>query len=186
MSLNLNLSRENFRQHYKSFWYGQGQRAVTTFGAYSGSAPSNSANTSLLDTILNIGDKGSVVKTLQEKLIKLGFSCGDAGADGDFGQATLNAVKKFQKQMKLGVDGVAGNQTLTALDKALASQSSPEKKTVRITADILNVRSGAGMNYQVVSNVRKGAICTVVEEKDGWGKIVNPAGWISGQYYEDV
>lgn len=173
---------------YKSFWYGQGQRAVTTFGAYtdSGNNASNVQNTNILDTILNIGDSGDAVRSLQEKLIKLGFSCGDAGADGDFGQATLNAVKKFQEKMKLGVDGIAGNQTLTALDKALASQLSSDKKTVRITANILNVRSGAGMGNPIVSSVRKGAICTVVEEKDGWGKIVTPAGWISGQYYEDV
>lgn len=171
---------------YRSFWYGQGQRAVTTFGSYSGNSTTNSQNTSLVNTILDFGDKGQAVKALQEKLIKLGFSCGDAGADGDFGQATLNAVRKFQERMKLGIDGIVGNQTLTALDKALISQNSSDKKSVRITADILNVRSGAGTGNPVVSNVRKGAICTVVEEKDGWGKIVNPAGWISGQYYEDV
>lgn len=171
---------------YRSFWYGQSERSVTTFGAYSSGVDVNSANTSLVDTILNIGDKGSVVKALQEKLIKLGFSCGDAGADGDFGGDTFNAVKKFQESMNLGIDGIAGNQTLTALDKAIASQGSSVKKYVRITANILNVRSGVGMSSQIVSNVRKGAICAVIEEKDGWGKIVSPAGWISGQYYEDV
>lgn len=171
---------------YRSFWYGQSERSVTTFGAYSSGVASNSANTSLVDTILNIGDKGSVVKALQEKLIKLGFSCGDAGADGDFGGDTFNAVKKFQESMNLGADGIAGNQTLTALDKAIASQGSSVKKYVRITANILNVRSGVGMSSPIVSNVRKGAICAVIEEKDGWGKIVSPAGWISGQYYEDV
>lgn len=174
---------------YKSFWYGQGQRAVTTFGTYTGtnvSAP-NVQNTSSVDTILNIGDRGSAVKAMQEKLIKLGFSCGNAGADGDFGQATYNAVKNFQR--KIGgilIDGIAGCQTLTAIDKAIAALSSDKNRSIKITANILNVRSGPGMNYQVVSSVRKGAVCTLVDETAGWGKIKNPSGWISSQYYETV
>lgn len=173
---------------YKSFWYGQGQRSMTTFGTYSSNgSESNHNNTGVLDTILNLGDIGQAVKNLQEKLIKLGFSCGDDGADGNFGQNTYNAVKRFQQSVgSLGVDGIAGNQTLTALDKAVSDFGNGGNKCVRITADILNVRSGPGMNYPVISNVKDGAICTVVEEKTGWGKIKSPSGWISSQYYEVV
>ena len=68
---------------YKSFWYGQSEQPRTTFGVYSGSgsvAP-NVQNTNVLDTILNMGDHGSAVKSLQEKLIRLGYSCGNHGAD---------------------------------------------------------------------------------------------------------
>ena len=174
---------------YKSFWYGQREEGRTTFGTYTeGSSGSNSSNTSVLDTILNIGDCGQVVKTLQEKLIKLGFSCGSAGADGDFGQATYNAVKNFQRAVGgLGIDGIAGIQTLTAIDKAVAALSSGKNSnSVRITANILNVRSGPGMNYPIISNIRKGTICTITESKTGWGKIDSPAGWISSQYYESI
>lgn len=124
---------------------------------------------------------------MQKKLIKLGFSCGGAGADGDFGQATYNAVKNFQR--KIGgilIDGIAGCQTLTAIDKAIAALSYDKNMSIKITANILNVRSGPGMNYQVVSSVRKGAVCTLVDETAGWGKIKNPSGWISSQYYETV
>jgi len=174
---------------YKSFWYGQGQRSVTTFGAYTGSNVSapNVQNTNSVDTILNIGDRGAAVKSMQEKLIELGFSCGDEGADGDFGQATYNAVKNFQR--KIGgilIDGIAGSQTLTAIDKAIAALSHDKNRSIKITANILNVRSGPGMNYQVVSSVRKGAVCTLVDETAGWGKIDRPSGWISSQYYETV
>ena len=34
---------------------------------------------------LAMGDKGDAVKTMQTMLIKLGYSCGKYGADGDFG-----------------------------------------------------------------------------------------------------
>lgn len=187
-------SKDGFFVHidardYKSFWYGQSEQAVTTFGVYSGpgNANPNIQNTNNLNTILNVGDRGSAVKSMQEKLIKLGFYCGDAGADGDFGQATYNAVKNFQKKIGgLVIDGIAGCQTLTAIDKALSALTSSKNGTVKITADILNVRSGPGMGYAVVSNVRKGTIYKLVEETTGWGKIENPSGWISSQYYENV
>lgn len=174
---------------YKSFWYGQSQKSITTFGAYSNSGNSapNVQGTNSLDTILNIGDRGSAVKSMQEKLVKLGFSCGDAGADGDFGQDTYNAVKNFQR--KIGgilIDGIAGSQTLVAIDKALSALSSNGSKSVKITANILNVRSGPSMSHSIVSNVRKDAVCTLIDETAGWGKIESPSGWISSQYYEKI
>ena len=175
---------------YRSFWYGQNEEGRTTFGAYSGNTSvQNRVNTGVLDTILNLGDRGQAVKTMQEKLIKLGISCGSAGADGDFGRATFDAVKMFQKMVGgLGVDGIAGNQTLTALDKAVAALSSGDgsSKYVKITANILNVRSGPGIDHPIISSVRKDAVYALVEEKTGWGKINNPNGWISSQYYEVV
>ena len=75
---------------YKSFWYGQSEQPRTTFGTYTGSGSNshNVQNTNNLDTILNMGDRGAAVKTMQEKLIMLGYSCGNYGADGDFGDDT--------------------------------------------------------------------------------------------------
>ena len=55
--------------------------------------------------------QGADVKTLQAALIAYGFSCGAAGADGDFGGGTETALKKFQTKYGLGADGVAGKGT---------------------------------------------------------------------------
>ena len=112
---------------YKSFWYGQKEQKMTTFGAYTETTINinNSSNTSVLDTILNRGDYGNAVKELQEKLIKLGYSCGKRGADGDFGSATETAVRNFQRNTSgLAVDGIAGYQTLTAIDVAINALNS--------------------------------------------------------------
>lgn len=57
---------------------------------------------------------------------------------------------------------------------------------VRITANTLNVRAGAGTSYKVTTTVKKGGIYTIVEEKDGWGKLKSGAGWISLKYTEKV
>ena len=65
--------------------------------------------------MLRRGMKGADVKTLQAALITYGFSCGVAGADGDFGNATAAALRKFQTKYGLGVDGIAGNATWSKL-----------------------------------------------------------------------
>ena len=65
--------------------------------------------------MLRRGMKGADVKTLQAALITYGFSCGTAGADGDFGSATASALRKFQTKYGLAVDGIAGNATWSKL-----------------------------------------------------------------------
>lgn len=65
--------------------------------------------------MLRRGMKGADVKTLQAALITYGFSCGTAGADGDFGSATYAALRKFQTKYGLDVDGIAGTETWSKL-----------------------------------------------------------------------
>lgn len=61
--------------------------------------------------VLRRGMTGADVKTLQAALIAYGYSCGAAGADGDFGAGTEAALKKFQTRYSLGADGIAGKGT---------------------------------------------------------------------------
>lgn len=76
-------------------------------------------------TILRKGSNGTEVKKLQENLIKLGYDCGSAGADGDFGSGTENAVRKFQKDHNLTADGIVGSATYAALEIALQEINKP-------------------------------------------------------------
>ena len=64
---------------------------------------------------LEKGSKGDAVKALQILLIGHGYSCGKYGVDGDFGDDTLAAVKKFQKAMGMTADGIVGPKTWAAL-----------------------------------------------------------------------
>ena len=57
---------------------------------------------------------------------------------------------------------------------------------VRITANTLNVRSGAGTSYKVTTTVKKNGIYTITAEQNGWGKLKSGAGWISLKYTEKV
>ena len=75
---------------------------------------------------IKLGSKGSDVKKAQQLLIAKGYSCGAAGADGDFGAGTYNAVKKFQVANGLEADGIVGANTWAALLKT--EQPKPETK----------------------------------------------------------
>ena len=67
-------------------------------------------------TTLRQGDVSNSVRAMQEKLIALGYLSGSA--DGNFGPKTYRAVVAFQRANALDADGIAGRQTLAALNSA--------------------------------------------------------------------
>jgi len=91
-------------------------------------------NVPLEKNYFEIGDVGEDIKDFQNKLIKLGYSCGPDGADGEFGPNTLFAVKQFQEEYGLEIDGLVGKDTLAALEEAL------NKKETPVTATIYRIR----------------------------------------------
>lgn len=74
----------------------------------------NDACTLKVDVLCK-GSKGEAVKALQILLIGKGYSCGSYGVDGSFGSATDGAVRRFQQEHNLEVDGSVGPATWTKL-----------------------------------------------------------------------
>ena len=72
-------------------------------------------------TSLKVGSTGAEVRKMQNRLKELGYLKGSA--DGDFGAATESAVKSFQAQNGLAVDGKAGTATLNKLYSANAKKA---------------------------------------------------------------
>lgn len=66
---------------------------------------------------LRQGSSGTEVRYLQENLIGLGFLSDTA--DGSYGPKTVEAVRQFQAEFGLSVDGNAGKATQTALNNAV-------------------------------------------------------------------
>ncbi len=62
---------------------------------------------------LRKGDSGSDVKTVQQRLAELGYFTGTV--DGKYGDATVTAMKAFQKNNGLTQDGVFGAKTRTVM-----------------------------------------------------------------------
>ena len=72
------------------------------------------------DTNLKKGAKGEAVKTMQTMLIACGYDCGSTGADGDFGKNTDAALRAFQKDNGLTIDGIYGPVSKATLEKTYA------------------------------------------------------------------
>ncbi len=90
---------------------------------------------------LRYGDSGEDVKLLQQRLIELNYLTGTA--DGDFGSKTRTAVRAFQANNGLSVDGVAGTKTYAILfsDKAVAAAPESGEPEDEPTTDLIPVRS---------------------------------------------
>lgn len=78
-------------------------------------------------TVIKQGSRGTVVKTIQQKLKKWGYYAGSV--DGIFGSGTKKAVMAFQKKNKLTADGIVGAKTAAALGISLSSSSSSASTT---------------------------------------------------------
>ena len=69
-------------------------------------------------TDVNTGAKGDAAKDIQQKLIDLGYLTGTA--DGQYGNGTAGAVKKFQEEHGLNPTGNANVETQLSIDLAAA------------------------------------------------------------------
>ena len=63
--------------------------------------------------LIRRGSRGNYVCIAQDALINLGYDTG--GLDGVFGNKTYNAVRSYQREKSLSVDGIIGNNTWRTL-----------------------------------------------------------------------
>jgi hypothetical protein len=96
------------------------------------SAPAPSAK-----GMLRLGSAGARVRELQALLVRAGHP---VRVDGDYGPATHSAVMEFQKIAGLEVDGVAGPQTLRALDRF--RQGAADSPGAQAALEVKEVRDG--------------------------------------------
>lgn len=163
--------------------------------------PINNASSSTNE--LKKGMRNSAVKVLQKKLAELGYVI---TPDGRFGPNTDRIVRDFQAKYNLLVDGIVGEKTMDKINSLLAEKTAKDninsitdvtkseiKYVGKVTANKLNVREGAGLNYNKVAAypvLEKGNLVDVYDEvkaDDGssWlyvrigGKIF---GYVSAEY----
>jgi peptidoglycan hydrolase-like protein with peptidoglycan-binding domain len=111
---------------------GSGSGSGTSSGGSAGNGSQPSTNGS--HPTLRRGSRGPDVEILQQRLVELGWQL---DVDGDFGPMTEDAVKEFQSQNGLDVDGIVGPNTWAALDARQGPRprprSTPTKATPRET-----------------------------------------------------
>lgn len=97
----------------------EGHHTATNLGV--GKYAENSGVVGNSGGLLRIGSTGNEVKTLQNNLNTLGYNCG--AVDGIFGTNTANAVKAFQKNQNIEIDGIVGSETRARISAALANEN---------------------------------------------------------------
>ena len=75
-------------------------------------------------------------------------------------------------------------------NKKTDTKKTENKKTgpykVKVTANALNIRNGASVDHKIVGCITNKGVYTIVEEKNGWGKLKSGAGWINLKYTKKV
>lgn len=142
---------------------------------------------------LKRGMSGADVKALQSDLIALGYSCGSYGADGEFGRATVSALKAFQADNGLTADGIAGKNTYAMLDKRLPEdgdmkdQAQPEKTVTVVNGVSWNIRIQPGVTGAKLGIAHNGdTFAPGSMTADGWVNIIynGLSAWISNKAVE--
>lgn len=156
---------------------------VLTDGKDADAAPA--AQPKLGDRILRNGAEGGDVRDLQSLLIQLGYDCGRWGADGDFGDSTEAAVRKYQRDHKLTVDGEAGPDTIGSILRETEDEAQ-QGGSVRIVGGKCYVRVTPDTGGAKLGTAQEGSVHEYAGEtsEDGWLKIryKNGTGWVSGKY----
>lgn len=142
----------------------------------------------------------------EEEPIKKGFAVGDEvrlvkGATYSSGKTIPTWViesKLYVREIRSNGDiiistlktgavtGVVKPEALMNYDGQSAPSENFKPYLVKITASVLNVRSGAGTNYRINTQVRKNQVYTIIGEDNGWGKLKSGAGWISLDYTKRI
>lgn len=137
------------------------------------------------DDLLKKGDKGPAVKALQQKLIKTGYKLPKYGADSDFGEETDHAVREFQQDHDLAVDGIAGPMTMAKLDDVIAEKEKPKSKPknsgipVVGHIKIVNVSNAAyicdrpsSSKSKNLATAKKGSVLPISGSVSGWFEVI--------------
>ena len=98
-----------------------------------------------------------------------------------------NGKKLVVSTQKTGaVTGVILSSNVIPYDATPSIEPTFVPYLVRVTADVLNVRAGAGTNYKITTQVRKYDVYTIIAENGKWGKLKSGDGWIHLDYTKRV
>lgn len=130
---------------------------------------------------LRKGAKGPAVRALQQYLIAAGFELGRSGADGDYGNRTVGAVRSWQRANGLGSDGVVGKNTLGKMDKVdPGSSDAPSPNTQKPGAN----EPGGGLpgDFEAMWEAHPHNYQDDESQNYDSGKLQEDQGWDPNQY----
>ena len=112
---------------------------------------------------LRKGDKGEDVKSLQQRLKDLGYYAGNV--TGTVNDATVNAIKAFQKKSGIEADGVCGNVTRTVLYGVNAIYAQPTAVPVIPSAPVTSYPPITEDNVIIIRSGSRGEIVLRLQQR---------------------
>ena len=99
------------------------------------------------------------------------------GMDSAQAQVSNEALKEINGQTQ------TQTQTQTTVTETKTVETKSDLKYT-VTADVLNVRSGAGTGHSVISKVTQGQVLQVIGQENGWFKVTvnGQTGYVSGDF----
>lgn len=67
-----------------------------------------------------------------------------------------------------------------------SSKPTPQSYRVKVTADALNIRKGAGTQYPIVGCITDHGVYTIIDTCNKWGFLKSKAGWICLDYVKKI
>lgn len=125
-------------------------------------------------------DAPVVTAPAEEQLYRVRKSWDDVDSQEGAYKVLDNAKKKCDELAKLGGKYKVYDSKGNAVYPAEPAES--EEYLVKVTVDALNVRDGAGTNYDINYVIRDRGYYTIVETVGTWGKLKSGLGWISLNY----
>ena len=131
------------------------------------------------------GSSDSSSTTTTDTLYRVRKTWADSKSQLGAYKVLANAKKKADENPGYSVFDENGKVVYSGKSTTATTTFTPY--LVRVTADVLNIRKGAGTNYGTNGAIRDKGVYTIVAEANGqgatkWGKLKSGAGWISLDY----
>ncbi len=96
---------------------------------------------------VSLGWKGASIMDVQKALVALGYDIGPPGVDGIRGKYTIAAIRKYQTDKGLKVDGDPGPETVGALNKDIKSNPNKFAKVEKSKSTDVKQSARVGQTY---------------------------------------
>lgn len=103
---------------------------------------------------------------------------------GDLNSTSQNAMDSFGHDPGMWIQGSMfdDNTFVGPMTNQTAGTSMGISGTATITGDSVNIRTGPGTNFPIVTKINKGTVVTIKEQAFGWYKVVlsdGSTGWVA-------
>lgn len=151
----------------------------------------NSLNQKYLPLVLKYNSKYNWNQNQLDALVSFAYNIGSIDQLTANGSRTISQISSH-----ITAYNKAGGRVLTGLtnrrkdekalfDKKVAAVTSTEVM-IQVTADKLNIRSGAGTSNKIIGTTSKNSVYISRKQSNGWYRLESVDGWVAGSHVKKI